>query len=80
MAILKTDSSILGIILASNGQQISILGLVFTSISFNLRSSSIMKSYPKTSKVFIRLYGSIFFSAARKVSRTKARIYGKKSL
>ncbi len=80
MAILKTDSSMLGIILASNGQQISILGFVLTSINLSLRSSSIIKSYPNTSNVFILLCGSIFFSAARNVSRTNARIWGKKSL
>jgi hypothetical protein len=74
IAILNTESNIDGIILASRGQQTSKLGFVLTSINFIFISSSIMKSYPKISKVLVLLDGSIFFSAALKVSLTSALI------
>ena len=40
-----------GIILDNKGESVSKQGLVLTSIKLNLKSSSIIKSYPRISKV-----------------------------
>ena len=79
-AILKVESSKLGMILANKGQHTSKLGFVLTSISLRLKSDSIMKSYPNISNVFIFLIGSILSATALNVSPTIALIYGLKSL
>lgn len=56
--ILKEFSSIVGISLARSGLDSSRHGFVFTSIRYGLNSSHIMKSRPKTSMQFSRLFGS----------------------
>ena len=48
-----------GIILESKGLSVSKQGLVLISISQVLKFSSIMKTKPKISKLFSRLFGSI---------------------
>ena len=57
---LKILSKSAGIILKSNGEVVSRQGLVLASINQTLKSSSIMKSKPNSSKLFSLLKGSIF--------------------
>ena len=78
--ILKAFSNMFGISLASNGLESSRQGLVLTSITYSLNSSSIIKSRPNTSKVFTRLLGSSFPWHALKTSVVILLIYGNMSL
>ena len=78
--ILNEFSSIVGMSLASRGHASSRQGLVFTSIRYGLNSSHIMKSRPKISRQFRRLFGSSFPWQALKTSVVNLFIYGTISL
>ena len=79
ITILKALSNIVGISLASSGLESSRQGFVFTSIRYTLKSSDIIKSSPNTSKVFMRLRGSILLQVARMQSAVNCLNYGRKS-
>lgn len=54
-----------GMIRDSRGLSVSKHGFVLASIKINLKSSSIMKSYPRISKEFVNLSGSSLKQVAR---------------